>query len=112
VFAPFADRTPATNVGILLLDLGGAALGDQRTEIALKSTERDQVAVSLWQMLACCDLCADTRGIGNSKPHTKSLLRKSPTSPVVDGPPMFMNTIAVGPFFPVAFCVTGGTTAA
>jgi hypothetical protein len=41
--------------------------------------------------------------------RTKSLLRKSPTSFVVDGPPMFMNTIAVGPFELVASCVTGGT---
>jgi hypothetical protein len=41
--------------------------------------------------------------------RTKSLLRKSPTSSVVDGPPMFMKTIAVGPFELVASCVTGGT---
>jgi hypothetical protein len=34
--------------------------------------------------------------------HTKSLLRKSPTSSVVDGPPIFMNTIAVGPLELVA----------
>ncbi len=40
---------------------------------------------------------------------TKSLLKKSPTSSVVDGPPIFMNTIAVGPFELVASCVTGGT---
>jgi hypothetical protein len=39
---------------------------------------------------------------------TNNLLRKSPTSFVVDGPPMFMKTIAVGPFEPVASCVTGG----
>jgi hypothetical protein len=41
--------------------------------------------------------------------RTKSLLRKSPTSSVVDGPPIFMNTIAVGPFELVESCVTGGT---
>lgn len=40
--------------------------------------------------------------------HTKSRLRKSWTSSVVDGPPMFMKTIAVGPFEPAEFCVTGG----
>ncbi len=40
--------------------------------------------------------------------RTKSLLRNCPTSSVVDGPPMFMNTIAVGPFELVASCVTGG----
>lgn len=34
--------------------------------------------------------------------RTKSLLKKSPTSSVVDGPPMFMKTIAVGPFELVA----------
>lgn len=41
--------------------------------------------------------------------HTKSLLKKPPTSSVVDGPPIFMKTIAVGPFELVASCVTGGT---
>jgi len=43
---------------------------------------------------------------------TNSLLRKSPTSSVVDGPPMFMKTMAVGPFEDVASWVTGGTTVA
>lgn len=43
---------------------------------------------------------------------TNSLLRKSPTSSVVDGPPMFMNTIAVGPLEPIESCVTGGATVA
>lgn len=40
--------------------------------------------------------------------HTKSRLKKSPTSSVVDGPPIFMKTIAVGPLDPAEFCVTGG----
>lgn len=31
---------------------------------------------------------------------------------MVDGPPMFMKTIAVGPLLLVASCVTGGTTLA
>lgn len=44
--------------------------------------------------------------------HTNNLLRKSPTSSVVDGPPIFIKTIAVGPFEPVEFCVTGGATVA
>lgn len=44
--------------------------------------------------------------------HTNNLLRKSPTSLVVEGPPMFMNTMAVGPLGDVASCVTGGTTVA
>jgi hypothetical protein len=43
---------------------------------------------------------------------TKSLLKKSPTWSVEDGPPIFMNTIAVGPFALIEFCVTGGTTEA
>jgi hypothetical protein len=43
--------------------------------------------------------------------HTNNLLRKSPTSLVVEGPPIFMNTMAVGPLEPVASCVTGGTGA-
>lgn len=42
--------------------------------------------------------------------HTNNLLRKEPTSDVVDGPPIFMNMIAVGPLDDVASCVTGGTT--
>lgn len=41
--------------------------------------------------------------------RTKSLLRNPPTSSVVDGPPIFINTIAVGPFLLVESCVTGGT---
>lgn len=40
--------------------------------------------------------------------HTNKRLKKSPTSSVVDGPPIFMKTMAVGPFDPVEFCVTGG----
>jgi hypothetical protein len=43
---------------------------------------------------------------------TNKRLKKSWTSSVVDGPPMFMNTIAVGPLELVAFCETGGTTVA
>jgi hypothetical protein len=39
---------------------------------------------------------------------TNSLDRKSPTSSVVDGPPIFIKTIAVGPFELVASWVTGG----
>jgi hypothetical protein len=38
---------------------------------------------------------------------TNSLLRKSPTSSVVEGPPMLRNTIAVGPCDEL--CVTGWT---
>ena len=36
-----------------------------------------------------------------AKRLTNSRLRKSPTSPVVDGPPIFMKTTAVGPFEPL-----------
>ena len=43
---------------------------------------------------------------------TNNLLRKSPTSSVVDGPPMFMKTMAVGPWEPEASWVTGGATVA
>jgi hypothetical protein len=42
--------------------------------------------------------------------HTNNLLKKSPTSSVVDGPPMFINTMAV-PFFGPVLCVTGATDA-
>src|SRR5512140_1440830 len=41
------------------------------------------------------------------KMPTKSLLRKSPTSSTVDGPPMLRKTMAVGPCEPALFCVTG-----
>ena len=44
--------------------------------------------------------------------RTNNLLKKSSTSSVVEGPPIFMNTIAVGPLEPAAFCVTGGTAVA
>ena len=44
--------------------------------------------------------------------RTNNLLRKSPTSPVVEGPPIFIKTIAVGPLDEVASCVTGWTTVA
>jgi len=40
---------------------------------------------------------------------TNSMERKPWTSSVVDGPPMFMKTIAVGPLEPV--CGTGATVA-
>lgn len=43
---------------------------------------------------------------------TNNLLRKSPTSPVADGPPIFINTIAVGPCEPTESWVTGGATVA
>jgi hypothetical protein len=44
--------------------------------------------------------------------QTNNLLRKSPTSPVVEGPPIFISTIAVGPLEDVASWVTGGTAVA
>lgn len=42
------------------------------------------------------------------KELTNSRLKKSPTSAVVDGPPILRKTIAVGPLEPAAFCVAGG----
>jgi hypothetical protein len=42
--------------------------------------------------------------------RTNNLLKKLPTSSVVDGPPIFMKTIAV-PFFEPVLCVTGATDA-
>jgi hypothetical protein len=36
-------------------------------------------------------------------PSAKSRLRKGPTSSVVEGPPMFMKTMAVGPWEGVVF---------
>lgn len=43
---------------------------------------------------------------------TNNRLRKSPTSSVVAGPPMFINTIAVGPLLPAVSCMTGGAIVA
>lgn len=40
----------------------------------------------------------------NQFAHTNKRLKKPPTSSVVDGPPMFMKTIAVGPLEPTAGC--------
>jgi hypothetical protein len=48
--------------------------------------------------------------MGIRKLHTNKALRKPWTSSVVDGPPMFMNTIAVGPFEPLGTCA-GATVA-
>lgn len=42
----------------------------------------------------------------------KSRERKGPTSATVEGPPMFMKTMAVGPEREVRSCMTGGTTVA
>lgn len=47
-----------------------------------------------------------------ARKRTNSLLKKDSTSSVVDGPPMFMKTMAVGPFDDVSSCVTGGTAVA
>lgn len=49
---------------------------------------------------------------GIRSPSANRRERKSPTSPVVLGPPMFMKTIAVGPLELVESCVTGGATVA
>lgn len=38
--------------------------------------------------------------------------RKGPTSERVEGPPIFMNTMAVGPLREAESCITGGTTVA
>lgn len=68
----------------------------------MERSKRDEVFVGL-SLLACSHL----KWVA---PRTKSLLRKSPTSSVVDGPPMFMKTMAVGPLEPAALWVTGGAT--
>ena len=44
---------------------------------------------------------------GGDGERTKRRPRKSPTSSVVEGPPILSNTMAVGPLDPVASCVTG-----
>lgn len=43
---------------------------------------------------------------------TNNLLKKFPTAPVVEGPPIFIKTIAVGPLDVAESCVTGGTIVA
>lgn len=47
VFAPFADGTAAADGCVLLFDFGGAAGGDEWTEVVLKTAEGDQVRICL-----------------------------------------------------------------
>jgi len=75
----------------------------------LEAAEGDEVCVCLWRDE---DFSLKYVGKISMRRLTNSLLRKSPTSSVVDGPPMFMNTIAVGPLDDVMSCVTGGATVA
>lgn len=68
----------------------------------MKTSQGNQVTI-------CLEKVRWNQGRKEEGRRTKRLLRKSPTSSVVDGPPIFMKTIAVGPFDPVESCVTGGT---
>lgn len=102
VLGPLANGGPAADLGVLLLDLRGPALGEKGPDIRLEAAEGDQIAIGL-------SLLAGRPCMGRTEIRTNSRLRKSPTSPVVEGPPMLRNTIAVGPLDPVASCVTGGT---
>jgi hypothetical protein len=58
---------------------------------------REEISQCQWNILAAIK---KQQSIPNE--HTKRRLKKSSTSFVVDGPPMFIKTIAVGPFEPVA----------
>lgn len=48
VFGPFADGGAAADGGVLFLDFGGAAAGDEGAEVALEAAEGDEVCVCLW----------------------------------------------------------------
>jgi len=64
----------------------------------LEAAEGNEVAVGLENVSVCELVGGDEKGdLGCRKGRTNNLLRKSPTSSVVEGPPMFINTIAVGP---------------
>lgn len=105
VLGPFAYGRATSYGGILLLDFGRTTAGDQRTKVGLEAAKGNQICVCLISR----STAVKERSVGV---HTNSLLRKSPTSSVVDGPPIFIKTIAVGPFDEVTSWVTGGTIVA
>lgn len=108
VLGPFANGRATADGCVLLLDFGSSSLGYEGTDIILVATEGDQIGISLEGVLEREAI----EGGGVLIKLTNSLLKKSPTSSVVEGPPMFINTIAVGPFLLVLSWVTGGTTVA
>ena len=105
VFGPFANRGTTSDGGVLLLDFGRAATGDERAKVGLHAAKGNEVRISLLDNVSICLIWVPSV-------YTNNLLRKPPTSSVVEGPPMFMKTMAVGPFEEVASWVTGGTTVA
>ena len=110
IFGPFPDRRATSDICVLFLDFGRSSLSDERSDVCLKSPQRNKITVGLWKKEI--KISHDPKERRNPRTHTNSLLRKGSTSSVVDGPPMFMKTMAVGPFDPVASWVTGGTTVA
>lgn len=105
VFGPFANRRTTSDGGVLLLDFGRAATGDERAKVGLHAAKGNEVRISLLDNVS-------VYLVWSSSVSTNNLLRNPPTSSVVEGPPMFMKTMAVGPFEEVASWVTGGTTVA
>jgi len=47
VFGPLANRGTTANGGILLLDFGRPALGDQRSKVVLKAAKGNEIAIGL-----------------------------------------------------------------
>ena len=85
----------------MLLDLPCAPGRNHWANIGLKASKRDQISIGLacGQLVLAKDISSTEADDG----LTNNLLRKLPTSSVVEGPPIFIKTIAVGPFELVAF---------
>lgn len=49
VFGPLADRRAATDGGVLFFDFGGAAAGDEGTQVGLEASEGDEIRVGLFR---------------------------------------------------------------
>ena len=109
IFRPFSDWGATTYRGILLLNFWRSSTGDERAKIRLKRAERDEICICLAEE----DIQQDDSNFEMwRRGFTNNLLKKFPTAPVVEGPPIFIKTIAVGPLDVAESCVTGGTIVA
>lgn len=87
MFRPLPNGGATAYFRVLLLDFGCSSVSDVGSDVILKPSERYEICVRL--NVSVEEL------LSGVFVHTNSLLKKSPTSSVVDGPPMFMKTIAV-----------------
>ena len=106
IFGPLTDWGTAADGCVLLLNFGRAATRNEGAKVALETAEGYQICICLCEGGSLAQGISDAVGrkglVWRILRLTNSLLRKSPTSSVVEGPPMFINTIAVGPFEEVA----------